>query len=86
MMPPHWEQYQTYIRAHERTFIAELLPLLEQPSISHQAAEVRRCAELLRALLQQEGVRAAIMETGGNTFLLEQGTQQLGKRRTSAAW
>ena len=66
MMPPHWEQYQTYIRAHERTFIAELLPLLEQPSVSHQAAEVRRCAELLRALLQQEGVRAALMETGGN--------------------
>jgi len=66
MMPPHWEQYQTYIREHERTFIAELLPLLEQPSVSHQAAEVRRCAELLRALLQQEGVRAALMETGGN--------------------
>ena len=66
MMPPHWEQYQTYIRAHERTFIAELLPLLEQPSVSHQAVEVRRCAELLRALLQQEGVRAALMETGWN--------------------
>ncbi len=66
MMPPHWEQYQTYIREHERTFIAELWPLLEQPSVSHQAVEVRRCAELLRALLQQEGVRAAIMETGGN--------------------
>ncbi len=66
MMPPYWEQYQTYIREHERTFIAELWPLLEQPSVSHQAVEVRRCAELLRALLQQEGVRAAIMETGGN--------------------
>ena len=66
MMPARWEQYQEYIREHERTFIAEFLPLLEQPSVSHQAAEVRRCAELLRALLQQEGVRAATMETGGN--------------------
>ena len=29
MMPAHWEHYQTYIREHERTFITELLPLLE---------------------------------------------------------
>src|SRR5262249_13719807 len=66
MMPAHWEQYQTYIREHERTFIAELLPLLEQPSVSHQAADVRRCAGLLRDLLQHDGVHAEIMETGGN--------------------
>ena len=52
MMSAHWEQYQTYIREHERTFIAELLPLLEQPSVSHQAADVRGCAELLRSVLQ----------------------------------
>ena len=66
MMPAHWEPYQTYIREHERTFIAELLPLLEQPSVSHQAADVRRCAGLLRDLLQHEGAHAEIMETGGN--------------------
>ena len=66
MMPIYWEQYQTYMREHERTFIAELLPLLEQPSVSHQAADVRRCAGLLRDLLQHEGVHAEIMETGGN--------------------
>jgi len=35
MMPAYWEQYQTYIREHERTFIAECLPLFEQPSVSH---------------------------------------------------
>ena len=61
MMPAYWEQYQTYIRTHERTFIAELLPLLEQPSVSHQAAEVRRCAELLCTLLHQEGVSATML-------------------------
>ena len=66
MMPAHWAQYRTYIREHERTFIAGLLPLLEQPSVSHQAADVRHCAELLRDLLQHEGVHAEIMETGGN--------------------
>ena len=66
MMPARWEQYQAYIREHERTFIAECLSLFEQPSVSHQAADVRRCAELLHGMLQHEGVRAAIMETGGN--------------------
>lgn len=62
MMPACWEQYQTYIREHERTFIAALLPLLEQPSVSHQAADVRCCAGLLRDLLQHEGVHAEISE------------------------
>jgi acetylornithine deacetylase/succinyl-diaminopimelate desuccinylase-like protein len=66
MMPAHWEQYQAYIREHERTFIAECLPLFEQPSVSHQTADVRRCAALLHDMLQHEGVHAAIMETGGN--------------------
>ena len=66
MMPARWEQYQAYIREHERTFIAEFLPLFEQPSVSHQATDVRHCAELLRDLLQHEGVHAEIMETGGN--------------------
>jgi acetylornithine deacetylase/succinyl-diaminopimelate desuccinylase-like protein len=66
MMPAYWEQYQAYIREHERTFIAECLPLFEQPSVSHQAADVRRCAELLHDMLQHEGVHATVLETGGN--------------------
>ena len=66
MMPVCWESYQDYIRTHETTFIAGLLPLLEQPSISHMRSDVRQCAVLLRDLLQQEGAQAEIMETGGN--------------------
>jgi acetylornithine deacetylase/succinyl-diaminopimelate desuccinylase-like protein len=66
MMPARWEQYQAYIREQERTFIAECLPLFAQPSVSHQAADVRHCAELLQGMLEHEGVRAALMETGGN--------------------
>jgi acetylornithine deacetylase/succinyl-diaminopimelate desuccinylase-like protein len=66
MMSAYWEQYQAYIREHERTFIAECLPLFEQPSVSHQTADVRRCATLLHAMLQHEGVQATVMETGGN--------------------
>src|SRR5499427_4309335 len=66
MMPAHWEQYQAYIREHERTFIAESLPLFEQPSVSHQAVDVRRCAALLHDMLQHEGVHPTMMETGGN--------------------
>jgi acetylornithine deacetylase/succinyl-diaminopimelate desuccinylase-like protein len=66
MVPVHWPHYQTYIQEHQRTFIAGLLPLLAQPSVSHTVADVRRCAELLHGLLQQEGVHAEIMDTAGN--------------------
>lgn len=66
MMPAHWEQYTAYLQAQERTFIAGLLPLLAQPSVSHDTADVRRCAALLRETLQHEGVQADIMETPGN--------------------
>lgn len=66
MIPSHWESYQSYIRTHYRTFIEGFLPLLRQPSVSKDTADVRRCALLLRDLLEQEGVTAAIMETGGN--------------------
>lgn len=66
MIPPQWEAYQTYVQAHERTFVAELLPLLAQPSISHRVDDVRQCAGLLRDLLQQEGVQATLLETAGN--------------------
>lgn len=66
MIPAHWPQYQAYIRAQAREFIAGLLPLLAQPSVSHDIADVRRCAALLRDTLQAEGVDAEIMETAGN--------------------
>jgi acetylornithine deacetylase/succinyl-diaminopimelate desuccinylase-like protein len=66
MIPPHWSQYQTYIHTHYRTFIEGLLPVLAQPSVSHERAAVRYCAHLLRDLLQQEGTHAEVMETAGN--------------------
>ena len=66
MIPTHWEQYQSYIQTHYRTFIQGLLPLVCQPSVSHDASDVRDCASLLRDLLEQEGATATIMETGGN--------------------
>ena len=66
MIPPHWSQYQTYIHTHYRTFIEGLLPVLAQPSVSHERAAVRHCAHLLRDLLQQEGAHAEVMETAGN--------------------
>lgn len=66
MLPPQWAQYQSYIQSNTRSFIAGLLPLLAQPSISLDTADVRQCAEELRDLLQQEGVYAELMETNGN--------------------
>ena len=66
MRPSQWSDYQSYIQTQYRTFIDGMLPLLRQPSISLDAPQVRRCAGLLRELLEQEGVAAEIMETGGN--------------------
>jgi acetylornithine deacetylase/succinyl-diaminopimelate desuccinylase-like protein len=66
MIPPYWSAYQAYIQTHYRTFIAGLLPLLAQPSVSHEMTDVRQCAGLIRELLHQEGVQAEIMETAGN--------------------
>ena len=66
MIPQHWSQYQTYIHTHYRTFIEGLLPVLAQPSVSHERAAVSRCAHLLRDLLQQEGAQAEVLETAGN--------------------
>jgi acetylornithine deacetylase/succinyl-diaminopimelate desuccinylase-like protein len=66
MLPSVWPQYQSYIQTQYRTFIDGLLPLLAQPSVSHEHADVRRCADLLRHLLQQEGASADILETAGN--------------------
>jgi acetylornithine deacetylase/succinyl-diaminopimelate desuccinylase-like protein len=66
MIPPYWPQYQAYINTHCRTFVAGLLPLLAQPSVSHQRADIRRCAKVLCDLLQQEGAHAEVMDTQGN--------------------
>ncbi len=66
MIPTYWHDYQTYIQTHFRTFIEEFLPLIRQPSISLERADVRSCAHVLRDLLQGEGVAAEIMETEGN--------------------
>lgn len=69
MIPRQWAQYQKYIRSNYRTFIAGLLPLLSQPSVSLERANVRQCAEGLHRLLEQEGVQAEIMDTGGNPLV-----------------
>lgn len=66
MTPHFWPQYQTYLNRHARTFLEGLLPLLAQPSVSHNTADVRTCAFMLRDLLHQEGVTAEVMETAGN--------------------
>jgi acetylornithine deacetylase/succinyl-diaminopimelate desuccinylase-like protein len=66
MIPSQWSQYQAYVQAHYREFVAGLLPLLAQPSVSHNTTDVRRCAALLHDTLQAEGVEAEIMETAGN--------------------
>jgi acetylornithine deacetylase/succinyl-diaminopimelate desuccinylase-like protein len=66
MIPSHWPQYQRYIETHYRTFIEGLVSLVSQPSVSHEAEDVSRCAALLCDLLQQEGVHAEVMETNGN--------------------
>jgi acetylornithine deacetylase/succinyl-diaminopimelate desuccinylase-like protein len=55
-----------YVDQHRERFLNELFVLLRQPSISAQNIGVTECAELLTQQLQQIGIPARILPTGGH--------------------
>ena len=54
-----------YVEANQERFIAELLTLLRQPSISAQNVGVTECAELVRRFMSEAGVDARLIPTAG---------------------
>ncbi|MGH7263122.1 MAG: M20/M25/M40 family metallo-hydrolase, partial [Candidatus Rokuibacteriota bacterium] len=54
-----------YVEANRDRFIAELLTLLRQPSISAQSVGVTECAELVRRFVSEAGAQARLIPTPG---------------------
>jgi len=55
-----------YIDAHRDQYLAELFPLLRQPSISATGQGMQACAVLLAQNMRDVGVSAQILPTGGH--------------------
>ena len=53
------------IEARREEHLAALFRLLRQPSISAQGVGVGECAELVRATMEEQGIGARLIETGG---------------------
>lgn len=68
-----------YIKANQGRFIEELRGLLKQSSITNQNRNVQGCAELLRKLMIDSGIRAEVMQVeGGNPVVYG----EVGSRRS----
>lgn len=56
-----------YRRAHERQIIAEFERLLEIPNVASDLPNIRRNAELIRALMQKRGLNPRLLETASRS-------------------
>jgi acetylornithine deacetylase/succinyl-diaminopimelate desuccinylase-like protein len=64
--------YQTFATSHRSDFERWLAELVNVPSVSvdpARAADVRRCAEIARARLEDQGARAELIETDGHPLV-----------------
>jgi acetylornithine deacetylase/succinyl-diaminopimelate desuccinylase-like protein len=61
----HAELFE-YIDAHRDQYLVELFPLLRQPSISATGEGMQACAEMLARSMQEVGLSARILPTGGH--------------------
>ena len=60
----------SYVDDSAEQMIADLLPVLRQPSISATGEGIRECAEMLARLLTDEGIEAQIVETAGHPVVV----------------
>lgn len=66
------DRVYAYIDAHRDDFVAQLLVLLRQPSISAQNVGVEECAELLREIMTGCGLEAQLLPTAGKPVVFGQ--------------
>ncbi len=59
-----------YIEQHLEQNLAVLARLVAQPSVAAQGLGIRECAELVAALLREQGYSVEIMPTGGNPVVV----------------
>ena len=55
-----------HIDGNRERYLTELFPLLKQPSISATGQGIQACAELLARMVQEVGLMAQILPTGGH--------------------
>jgi acetylornithine deacetylase/succinyl-diaminopimelate desuccinylase-like protein len=55
-----------YIEAGREQYLAELFRLLRQPSVSATGEGMQACAELLARMMEDVGLRASVLPTGGH--------------------
>ena len=76
-----------HIDGHREQYLAELFPLLRQPSISATGEGMAACAELLAHMMEEAGMTARVLPTGGHPVVLqlprseEQGQAENSERR-----
>lgn len=67
-----WEKVHQDIRSRRDADLATWVDLVSQPSVSAQDLGVRECAEVLARMMEKMGIRARIMETGGQPVVFGQ--------------
>lgn len=60
---------ESYVAAHEKEILEELVALLSIPSVASDRENIRRKAELLRVRFEQRGLEARLLETEGNPLV-----------------
>jgi acetylornithine deacetylase/succinyl-diaminopimelate desuccinylase-like protein len=60
---------ERWLDANQKPVVAELVDLLSIPNVAADRANIRRNAEFLRAMLEQRGFAAEILETQGNPLV-----------------
>jgi acetylornithine deacetylase/succinyl-diaminopimelate desuccinylase-like protein len=60
---------RSYVSAHEKAIVGELLELLAIPNVAADRANIRRNAEHLQSLLTRHGLNGEILETAGNPLV-----------------
>jgi acetylornithine deacetylase/succinyl-diaminopimelate desuccinylase-like protein len=60
---------QSWVAAHQRHVVGELVDLLAIPNVAADRQNIRRNAEHLRGLLERRGFTAEVLETDGNPLV-----------------
>src|SRR5215472_14398163 len=60
---------EQWVKAHERQITGEFVSLLAIPNVGTDRANIRQNADWLSAMLTRHGMKAELLETGGNPLV-----------------
>ena len=76
------DKVNQYIDANRERFIRELLPFLQQPSISTQSIGIQECTRMLRGMMEALGIKVKIFPPPGTPS----STASWPGKRTKPCW